>query len=70
MSSKHRNPSSKASSFGSKALFLAAMAPTSRSKVSTKGRPQSKLRKKTAAQPPRLLTPRPPLSRTTSLLNE
>ncbi|OXM77279.1 hypothetical protein C364_04834 [Cryptococcus neoformans Bt63] len=42
------------------------MAPTSRSKVSTKGRPQSKVRKKTAAQPPRLLTPRPPLSRTTS----
>ncbi|OXG17110.1 hypothetical protein C367_05150 [Cryptococcus neoformans Ze90-1] len=53
-------------SFDSNTLSLAAMASSSRSKASTKGRPQPKHGKKTAVRPSRLFTRRRPTCRATS----
>ncbi|OXL09250.1 hypothetical protein C348_02283 [Cryptococcus neoformans Gb118] len=53
-------------SFDSATLSLAGMASSSRSKASTKGRPQPKHGKKTAVRPSRLLTRRRPTCRATS----
>ncbi|OXG14341.1 hypothetical protein C361_05641 [Cryptococcus neoformans Tu259-1] len=53
-------------SFDSNTLSLAAMTSSSRSKASTKGRPQPKHGKKTAVRPSRLFTRRRPTCRATS----